>query len=147
MAPTPTATSGLLYSKPIQIDHTTIIRAAAFKPDYSSSVVTHTYIFPRDVIASRWLRTSSAKDPAYGSQLFEALQAVPSLSLVTSETIKEAPPSSGGGRLKKPHPVKASLEWLAGGGGPGFQEDCGVEYYGGDFTRFEKKNFRISFPP
>src|SRR5258706_11023279 len=47
----PTATTGNVFSGPITIDHTTTLRAAAFKPGYlSSDVDTQTYLFLNDVI-------------------------------------------------------------------------------------------------
>src|SRR6185436_1190870 len=103
-----------------------------FKPGLAPSMVkTHTYVFPNDVIASRPLKTSITKHPVYRSQMRDALLAVPSLSLVTSAAIPEEVPTFGRRTVKKSKPVKASIEWLTAGGGPGFHEDCGVEYYGG----------------
>ncbi|MBN1854672.1 MAG: chitobiase/beta-hexosaminidase C-terminal domain-containing protein, partial [Pirellulales bacterium] len=46
----PTATTGLVYTEPIMIASTTILRAAAFKPGYlSTNVDTQTYLFLDDV--------------------------------------------------------------------------------------------------
>jgi len=142
----PKANSGSVYSEPIRIERTMVLRAAAFKAGWTpSSVNTHTYVFPKDVIASRSLRTSITKHPRYRSQMREALLGVPSLSLVISAGIHEEFPTRGRRTVKNNKPVKASIEWLAAAGGQGFQEDCGVEYYGGAFTQFEKKNFRLYF--
>jgi hypothetical protein len=48
---TPTATTGTVYAGPINISSTTVIRAAAFKTDFTpSNVDTQTYIFPADVV-------------------------------------------------------------------------------------------------
>jgi hypothetical protein len=134
------------YSKPILIGETTVLRAAAFKPGMGPSrIATHTYVFPKDVIASRNLNSAIIKRPGYKSKVMDALLAVPSVSLVTSETIPEDGPGRGGRPTLKSKPVLASIEWLAQDSGPGFQEYCGAEYYGGDFTRFRKKNFRLHF--
>ncbi len=142
----PRPESGSVYSSPIHIGKTTVLRAAAFKPGWAPSRInTHTYVFPKDVIVSRSLKSSITKRPAYSSQIREALLAVPSLSLVTSAAIQEEPPTHGRRRGKQKTAVKASVEWLTAGGGPGFQENCGAEYYGGGFTPFEKKNFRLHF--
>lgn len=47
----PTATTGLVYSSPVPIRGTTILRAAAFKEGLQSSPVkTQTYLFLQDVI-------------------------------------------------------------------------------------------------
>src|SRR6185295_5633131 len=47
----PTATTGIIYTGPIQVNGTTTLRAAAYKTGYlPSNVDTHTYIFLDDVI-------------------------------------------------------------------------------------------------
>src|SRR2546426_2433557 len=48
----PSALTGLVYTNPIPIKQTSIIRAAAIAPGANSiRATTHTYIFPADVIA------------------------------------------------------------------------------------------------
>ena len=48
---TPKSNTGIVYGSPFTIGGTTIIRAAAFKPNYQDpNVVTKTYIFVGDVI-------------------------------------------------------------------------------------------------
>ena len=50
-ASTPGKSNGILYSEPIKIDKTTVVRAIAIKDDTLSGIsVTQTYIFPNDVI-------------------------------------------------------------------------------------------------
>lgn len=47
----PTETNGLIYTQPIPINTTTLIRAAAFKPNWRpSNISTHTYIFLDDIL-------------------------------------------------------------------------------------------------
>jgi hypothetical protein len=47
----PAATSGLVYTEPLRITNTTVLRAAAFAPGYlPSRTVTHTYLFLESVI-------------------------------------------------------------------------------------------------
>lgn len=65
----PSENSGLLYSGPIPISGTTVIRALAYKEGYqSTNVDTQTYLFPEDI---------------YGSDFTEALTSVPIISVVT----------------------------------------------------------------
>ena len=65
----PSETSGQIYTGPIPITGTTVIRALAHKPGFrSTNIDTQTYIFPADV---------------YGPQLVNSLTAVPTISLVT----------------------------------------------------------------
>lgn len=65
----PSETAGEIYSGPIRIDGTTVIRALACKEGFqSTNVDTQTYLFPDDV---------------YGDQLADALTAYPTISIVT----------------------------------------------------------------
>ena len=65
----PTETTGQIYTGPIAMSATTVVRAMAHKPGFrSTNVDTHTYIFPADV---------------YGPGFVDSLSAVPTISLVT----------------------------------------------------------------
>src|SRR4030065_179370 len=46
----PSSQNGILYSSPISITTTTVIRAAAFLPDARSDITTHSYFFIEDII-------------------------------------------------------------------------------------------------
>ncbi len=47
----PTATHGNVYTNPLRIETTTVLRAAAFKSGYEpTNVDTHTYLFLEDVL-------------------------------------------------------------------------------------------------
>lgn len=49
---TPTESTGLVYEQPIDISSTTVLRAAAFRPQYlSSPLATHTYLYAQAVAA------------------------------------------------------------------------------------------------
>src|SRR4030095_7725246 len=55
----PTATRGVVYTSPIPMSATTVLRAAAFKEGWAPTrVETHTYVFPSNVIASAAMRRS-----------------------------------------------------------------------------------------
>ncbi|MEW6158284.1 MAG: lamin tail domain-containing protein [Verrucomicrobiota bacterium] len=130
----PRANQGLLYTAPITISKTTVLRAAAFKEGWAQTDVdTHTYVFLSDVIASSVMRTTITQTPPYSTQIRDGLKEVPSMSIVTPATINGT------------SEVKASVEWLDPAGQPGVQEDCGVRHFGGAFTDFAKKNFRLYF--
>ncbi len=102
----PTQTRGVVYTAPLTIETTTLLRAAAFKPDFRASAVdTHTYIFldevlaqPKDppgfpktwggyrgspVLADYEMDPEVVNDPRYRGVIKEALQTIPTLSLVT----------------------------------------------------------------
>ena len=102
----PTETHGTVYSGPIAFTATTVVRAAAFKPDFrASSVDTHTYIFldqvlaqPQDppgfrktwggyegspVMADYEMDPDVVNDPRYSGIIKEALKSIPTISIVT----------------------------------------------------------------
>lgn len=130
----PTATKGLVYSGPILVTNTTVLRAAAFRDGWApSNVDTHTYLYPSNVIASAVMRKSITTNALYRPQMKAALLDVPSVSVVAGATIN--------GSLEVP----MSFEWLRPDGKPGIQEDGGIRLYGGAFTDFAKKSFRLYF--
>ena len=130
----PTPTRGLLYTGPVRITRTTTLRAAAFKDGFGpTNTDTHTYIFLDDVITQNVMRTSITRDPRYAPQMRGALTDLPSLCITS--------PGSINGNSE----VLISLEMIHPNGEEGFQEDAGGRLYGGAFTNFAKKNFRIYF--
>ncbi|MBN1126310.1 MAG: lamin tail domain-containing protein [Sedimentisphaerales bacterium] len=170
---TPTAEAGILYTTPIPINGTSIVRAVAIKAGYiSSNIDTQTYLFLEDVI----LQSSSGEAPgpgwptgsvngqvidygmdpdivnnvAYSGVIIDALKAIPSFSIVTD--LKNLFDSSmgiyvnaysDGYAWERP----ASLELIHPDGTQGFQAECGVRIRGG-FSRDgnnPKHAFRLFF--
>ena len=131
----PTATSGSVYTGPVRITTTTILRAAAFKDGLGpTNTDTHTYIFLDDVIESSVMRTSVTRHGVYGPRLRAGLTDLPSLCITAGATIF-------------PSELPISLELIHPDGTPGFQEDAGAKYFGlrwGGST-YLKKSLRISF--
>jgi hypothetical protein len=112
---------------------TTVLRAAAFKTGLlPTNVDTNTYVFPASVVTSSVMSTTITQDITYGPQMQAALTDVPSISVVTPATIVD-----GTSAL-------CSFEYLPTAGA-GVQENAGVEHFGGAFTGFQKKSFRVSF--
>ncbi len=167
----PTATS-TLYSAPLAISSTTVLRAAAFLANYApSDVSTRTYLFLADVLTqspagqvppgwpSSWgaNRVDYGMDPEvigpgapYQSQALPAMQAIPALSIVMklpdlfdASTGIYANPGQNGDNWERP----ASLELLRPDGQPGFQEEGGLRIRG-NFSRDTnnaKHSFRMFF--
>ena len=104
----PTQTNGALYTGPLNINTTTVLRAAAFKDGFiPSATQTHTYLFLDDVIQQpatipgypnptynvgghptnafvqhdHEMDPDIVNDPAYSGIIHEALQAIPTLSI------------------------------------------------------------------
>ncbi len=135
----PMLTNGFVYSGPITISGTRIVRAAAYRTNaLPSAVQTHSYLV--NVAATR-LR-------------------LPSLSLVTSSNnlygrtgIMEPPnPRNRGAAWERP----VSIEWIRSEDNGGFQADGGIRVQGGDYVRgqynyrsgslpFNKYSFRLYF--
>jgi len=132
----PSETNGTLYAAPISVSQTTVVRAMAYQTGYASTNIdTHSYIFASDVIASGVMDTGVTQSGTYGPQMINSLKALPIISL----------------NIENPNGVDNSTESLTSvemifpDGSQGFQEDAGVSYFGGYFTDFAKKSFRLYF--
>ncbi|HOW73384.1 MAG TPA: lamin tail domain-containing protein [Phycisphaerae bacterium] len=169
---TPSEASGILYTGPITVGRTSVVRAAGFRPHWlPSEVMTHTYLFLSDIVTqsangqapagwpSGWVSgqvLDYGMDPdivnstRYSSLIDDALLAIPSISLVTD--LKHLfDPSTGiythasgdGEAWERP----ASVELIHPDGGPGFQINAGVRIRGG-YSRSgdnPKHAFRLFF--
>jgi hypothetical protein len=133
----PTDTAGTLYTGPINVTTTTVIRAVAYMAGAApSNVDTHTYIFPATVQNQPGLVTTVTGNATWAPQIPAALQDVPSISLTTPNTAA----------INNDTEVEASLEWIHNTDPlQHAHADCGVQYFGGAFTNFAKKSFRFYF--
>ncbi|MEX2186528.1 MAG: lamin tail domain-containing protein [Pirellulales bacterium] len=117
----------------VNVSQTTTLRAAAFKADMQpTNVDTQTYIFIADVVNQGVISSSIRNHPLWGSQLADSLTAVPTISIVTPNTISLTE-------------QETSVEMIFPDGTPGFQIDAGIEHYGGTSLGFAKKSMRLSF--
>ncbi|MDA7643795.1 chitobiase/beta-hexosaminidase C-terminal domain-containing protein [Verrucomicrobiales bacterium] len=133
---------GEKYVGPITIETTTVVRAFAYKSGLgSSNVETQTYLFIDDVIEQKTMRRSITDSVEYGSQMGKALTDLPSISLSVED------PQFVGGGASNTNDVESptSVEWLNSDGSEGFQIDGGISRFGGYFTNFAKKSFRLYF--
>lgn len=131
--PSPENNAALLYDSPIDINQTTIIRAAAFKNDYiPSNVDTQSYIFPSDVPQQNNMWTDVTQDTEWGPKMVDSLTAIPTVSLVTPNNISQVE-------------TETSIEMMFPDGTEGFHAYAGVEHYGGHSLGYPKKSMRISF--
>jgi len=168
---TPSLSNGFVYSSPITISGTTVIRAAAFKTGFlPSDVDTETYIFVNDVIRQSptgatppgWPATWGANDvdygmdpdvvndPAYTSAVTNGLKSIPTYSIVTelsnlfdSATGIYANASQDGIDWERP----TSVELIYPDGSKGFHINAGLRIRGG-FSRSTgnpKHAFRFFF--
>ena len=128
-------TSSLPYTGALSIARSLCVRAKAFKQDYESSrPVTHTYLFPGDIIASPDMRTSITQDPTYGPQMTNALTALPSICIATESDVINWTPE-----------LSASVEMITTNQSEGFHINAGVARFGNRVTNFAKRQFRLYF--
>lgn len=128
----PTAATGLVYSTPIPVNTTTVVRAAAFLAEWQpTNVDTHTYIFPAQVFGSAMMNQSIMTNPAYQARLLPALQGLPVVSLVFGGDIN---------RTER----ETSMELIGFGDGD-IHEDCGMAQFGSYVTNFAKRSVRLYF--
>ncbi len=164
----PSETNGTLYSAPIHIDTTAVVRAIAYKPAHApTNVDTHTYIFLNDVMTqptdpdgfpSDWRGTAAdyemdpdvIEDPLYADQMLDAMRSLPSVSIVmkNEDMFGSSGIYSNSGSQGVAWERPTSLEWINTDGTTGFQVDAGIRIYGGAFRGMgltRKKSFRLFF--
>ncbi len=139
---TPTLSNGIRVLAPdpnsppvatVHVTGTTTLRAAAFRDDYQpTNVDTHTYLFVADVTQQGVISSTIRNHPVWGPQLQDSLLAVPTISLVTPNSISLTE-------------RETSVELIFPDGTEGFQVDAGVEHFGGHSLGYPKKSMRISF--
>ncbi len=149
----PTESTGRLYSGPIRISNSVVIRAIAVQQGYlASDVGTHTYILPDQVLkqpnnppgypvgptafagypSDYEMDPEIVGDPVYGPQMKAALRALPTLSLAIS--IDDMFGSANGIYT---HPTSRGPQWerlcsveFIPADGDGFQADAGLQVQG-----------------
>ena len=170
---TPKSNTGMVYGAPLTIAGTTVIRAAAFKPNYQDpNVITKTYIFIGDVIRQSpngqvpgpgWptgsvngqvidygMDPDIVNDPRWAGLIEDALLDIPSISLVTDlanlfdrNTGIYVHAGNDGINWER----RTSVELLNPDGTPGFGLDAGLRIRGA-FSRSgnnPKHAFRLIF--
>ncbi len=93
----PGATNGRLYTGPIEVSHTTLLRAIALKPELLPSYVdTYTYLFLDDILTQSntpppgfppfdyEMDPEIVHHPLYQDRIKDGLRAIPTLSIVTA---------------------------------------------------------------
>ncbi len=138
----PSPSRGSVYSGPFRVAKTTVVRAIAYLPgSRPTNIDTQTYLFPEDVVDQPRMRTSVTRSGTLGPQMIDSLKSVPTISIVTDDPSPFTNESSGNIRSESP----ASVEMIFPDGRTGFQEDGGLKHFGGYYTNFRKKSFRIGF--
>lgn len=123
-----------LYTGPIRVDGTSVVRASVTRAGFKSPrIQTHTYLYIDDVITSSVMDSSIAQSRLYADRLRKGLMDLPTLAVavpVLPDDYRER---------------EASVELLWPDGAPAVQANCGFMRYGGAWTTFAKKNYRLKF--
>jgi len=151
---------GTKYAGPIPITRTTCVRAGATKTAWiSSQTVTHSYIFPSQVIRqstqpqgfpTSWggrtvdyaMDSRVVDDPAYRDEIRDDLKSTPSvcISLSNDDFFGTdgiySHPMGKGDAWERP----ASMEWIDPASGDSFGVNAGLRIHGGDYSRSRSSN-------
>jgi hypothetical protein len=160
---TPSAQVGLSFASPITITRTTVVRAIAFRDGMDDSwVITHTYLFPEDVVEQpalppgvpgMWGDVPANYDmnplyPESNETIIAALKSLPTLSIVTDpeDMFGAEGIYLNGGRDDNAQYEKAgSIEFIYQDGVRNFQENTGVQPRNQPIQKTRKRGFRFDF--
>lgn len=165
---------GQQYVSPLVVDTTMVVRARVYHPDYEpSNSVTQTYLFLDDVIGQpawpedfppSWdtlpadyeMDPRITADPAYRNVMKEALESLPTVSLVSDKVGLFDPvygiyanqaTSLNANYNGDPLQTPASLEYFEAGGESEFQINAVAQIYGGVGRNppYKKHSIRVLF--
>ena len=123
----------LPYTNGIAIAGTKAVRVQVARPGYRSPrIQTKTFIFLDDVITSAVMNTTVTQDPNYAPRMKPGLLALPTISLVLTNT-----PTYD--------EQEGSMEVLWPGGANAVQQNCGIYQFGGSWQTFAKKSLTLAF--
>ena len=168
----PSPATGVLYTHALPIATTTVLRAAAFKPDFAPTPAdSRAFVFLPDVLAQSgagfpktWgtregrpvpahygMAETIVQDPANRPRLMEALESLPTLSVICDQKSLFDPstgiydhPMENGSAWERP----AAVELLRPDGRTVFRVNCGLRIQGGWSRRPEespKHSLRLVF--
>ena len=160
----PTATTRTVYTGPIPIETTTILRAAAFQDDHIPSIVkTHSYLFLEDVIRqpeqpdglpTTWKDSfpDDGKDypaeygmdprivdnPAYSDEIVDSLRSIRTMSIVTDPDNLFGPEGLYNNTVKRGLETEkpVSVEIINTDGTLAYQGNAGLRNHADFFRRF-----------
>jgi hypothetical protein len=164
----PTASLGQLYSGPISINGTTIVRAITLRSGWAASpVASHSYLFPAQVLQqptlppgypNEWgtnvlaiVPADYQMDPAVvGNSAYAGMeqalrQTLPVISISADKNALFAPAGLYADNRKTDLELPASLEYFEPTSGVHFGQAFGLRIHGGQARDHAKKPFRLYF--
>ncbi len=153
----PSTDCGNLYTSPIPISGTTVVKAITYTATDTSKIVTHTYIFLEDVLSQpdslsiyppdTEMDTAIVNDPQYREDIKDGLKEIitaiitlPEEHFIDPDIGIYANPFDRGRASER----LASIEFLFADGSH-MQENMGVRVHGGASRIRDKKGFRVHF--
>jgi len=132
----PGLNSGIVYSKPIPINQSTIVKVVAHNNEGISKMITQSYLFLDDVINDNNLYPYITQNPVYANQLEDAFKALPVISLSSTN-------------INNNNDIEVETEtavelFFPDRSRKGFVENSGVQTWGASPTN-PKKNYRLEF--
>lgn len=123
----------ILYTGPIAISSSKSVRALVRRAGFHSPrVITHSYLFPSHVPSGPNMQSSYAS----GTYLTRQLQGFEELPMV-SLSVPNLPDDYV--------EIEGSVEFFLPGNPTPIQVNCGVERFGGAWTDFAKKSYKLGF--
>ena len=123
------------YTAPIRITGNTSVRADVRRAGYKSPrTQTHTYIYVEDTLNAANMNRSITGNARYADRLRKGMKDLPIISISIAEL-----PDDWDER-------EASVEFFLPNADP-VQANAGVKRFGGAWTEFAKKNYRLKFRP
>ncbi|RME93203.1 MAG: hypothetical protein D6766_08635 [Verrucomicrobia bacterium] len=122
------------YTGPIRVDRSMVVRARVERPGFKSPrTQAQTYLFLEDTLASPTMNRSIVNDPRYADRIRKGMLDLPTICI----TVPELPDDW----VER----EAVVEIFGPGGEPWAEAPCGVKRFGGAWTTFAKKNYRLKF--
>jgi len=124
----------MTYARGITVSDTRAIRATVVRPGYRSPrMQTHTYIYVHDVVTSPVMNAGITQNRVYADRVLKGLTDLPTLAIAVPTLPDDYREQA------------ASVELLWPDGQSAAQANCGMVRYGGAWTTFAKKNYRLKF--
>ncbi len=145
----PTRNFGQIYTGPVVIDSTTVLRAIAYRSDMvPTNVDAKSYLYPEDIVEQSEMNSAVVNSTSYRGEIRSALTQLPVVSVSFNPTdlfgaggIHNNPTLSGSVSEREAHfeffdPANAE---------DSTHEPAGIRIHGGNARRHPKKPFRLYF--
>ncbi len=122
------------YQGPLAVGASAVVRATVRRSGYKEPrVQTHSYLFPERLLTAGNMNQALTQDPGYGPRILRSMVELPILSI--------AVPNLPDDYVER----EASVEVFLPGGEDPVQANAGFYRFGGAWTTFAKKNYRLKF--